>query len=407
MHHPSKIIRLLADHWPSFERLVDRFGFAPFSFQDLQALIRQQYPDWGPEKVFKEAERFLALEVALPLPKSSLLELNGAVFEFVQYLIKEHQLGLSGEVEAQLAEIARLSAKLEESLAALDAEDSRRYLRRIDNLVRKVAGQFKENEQAIYRLAETAKSQSALSLNHRYQLVLDAFDDYIEPMLDMLEPHGRFALALDDLAFKLNDQYRHLERSGHLFEVRGALLLLRTRILVLFNEGRESLRRAADLLLPLRQELRKNTLIAKAASQLLGEIRKKGLERTLGGRTPVLSSDTMRRTLASQHQLLAYLGDIAGFQEEEVLLPEDDDRAPAANLNLPDPAEVQAAFKASKDKSAIHWLLDQYPSLAADELLHLYQHLQLKADNPHGQRQTLALKDCTLHLYPLESRHAD
>ncbi|EKE73650.1 hypothetical protein [Gallaecimonas xiamenensis] len=406
MHHPSKIIRLLAEHWPTFERLVERFGFSPFSFQDLQGLFRQQYPDWGHDKVFKEAERLLSLDLVLPLPKSSLLELNGAVFEFVQYLVKEHQLGLAGEIEAQLEEIARLSAKLEESLEALDTEDSRRYLRRIDNLVRKIGSQFKDNEGAIYRLAETAKGQSSLSLNHRYQLVLDAFDDYIEPMVDMLDTNGRFAQALDALSVNLHYQHRRLERAGHLFEVRNGLLLLRTRILVLFNEGRESLRRASDLLLPLRQELRKNTLIAKAASALLGEVRKKGLERALTA-MPVLASDGQRRTLASQHQLLAYLGDIANFQEQEVVLPDDDDLAPPSHMHLPDPAEVQSAFKASGQQSAIHWLVASYPDLAADELLHLYQHIQLQAEAPHGERQTLELKDCTIQLHPLEIRHAD
>ncbi|WP_115719704.1 hypothetical protein [Gallaecimonas mangrovi] len=406
MHHPSKIIRLLAEHWLIFEKVVERFGFSPFSFQDLQGIFRQQNPDWGHEKLFKEAEKLLSLDLVLPLPKSSLLEMNGAVFEFVQYLVKEHQLGLAGEIEAQLEEVGRLSAKLEESLESLDGEDSRRYLRRIDNLVRKVAGQFKDNEGAIYRLAETAKTQTGLSLNHRYQLVLDAFDDYIEPMVDMLDTNGRFAQALDALAVNLHYQHRRLEKSGHLFEVRNGLLLLRTRILVLFNEGRESLRRASDLLLPLRQELRKNTLIAKAASTLLGEVRKKGLERALTA-MPVIASDNQRRALASQSQLLAYLGEIADYKEEEVVLPDDDDIAPPSHLHLPDPQQVQHAFNASKQPSAIHWLLESYPELAADELLHLYQHIQLKAEAPHGQMQTLALNDCTIQLHPLEIRHAD
>lgn len=407
MHHPSKIIRLLAEHWPTLDALVNHFGYTPFSLQDLQGLMQRHNPHWRPEKCFKEAERFVTLDIAIPLPKSSLLELNGLIFELVQHLVREHQLGLSGEIEVQLSEIQRLSERLQGSLSARDSDDSRRFVRRIDSLVRKVGQAFIANESAIYHLAEQAKTDTTLTLGHRYQLVLDAFDDYIEPMLALLDTHGHFSQALDQLAALLYQQHQQLAQAGLMSDVRSALLLLRTRILILFNEGRESLRRAADVLLPLRQELRRNTLVAKAASQMLAAVRKQGLERALAEHTPVLASDQQRRALASHSQLLAYLGDISRYQDQDVTLPDDDDRAPAAHLNLPDPEQVKAAFAKARHPSALHWLQDHYPQLAADELLHLYQLLELNSENRHGPRQRLKLADCTVELYPLETRHDD
>ncbi len=85
---PRKIIRCLDEHWTVIEQLVERSVSGNFSFQDVQHLILRHNSGMSSEQVFREAQRFLQLEILIPLAKSSQLELNRSVLEFAQQLMQ-------------------------------------------------------------------------------------------------------------------------------------------------------------------------------------------------------------------------------------------------------------------------------------------------------------------------------
>src|SRR5690606_14716445 len=205
---------------------------------------------------------------------------------------------------------------------------------------------------------------------------MEAFDDYIEPMLQLIDINGPFQATIASLEALLSEQISALEISGGLSHEKELLLQLRTRLLDMNQIGRESLSRSADALMPLREELRKNTLLSRNASALLGLMRKKGIDLTLSQLPVVIASDSQRFSLGSANQFTSYMAELADYQQAEYQLPTQQDERVAPNLQLPD---YDSVLNKARSSGAItnlaRWLDDNYPNLALDELLYLYQAL--------------------------------
>ena len=59
---------------------------------------------------------------------------------------------------------------------------------RLSELLRQISHQFDQDRHAILELAEQAKSgDSGMPLARRYRRVLDAYDQYVEPMNQMMD----------------------------------------------------------------------------------------------------------------------------------------------------------------------------------------------------------------------------
>ena len=403
MHPPIKIIRALADVWPLIERLVERFAYSHFAFQDAQALLKEQQPDWSGEKLFRETQKLLQLDILIPLAKSSQLEINSAVLEFAQHLLKEHSLGLSSEVEAQVSELARLSSRLEDIASAYDQEELRRFLRRMDDRLRTLIKQFANNESAIRGIVEQAKSSdSTLSLGQRYATVIEAFDEYIEPMLALLDINGNLQKTFEHVELTLSQLIDRVERDGRLNDVKQSILQIRTRLLDMHGKGRQSVHNSAELLLPLREELRRNTLVARATSKVLAKMRKRSVERALVPLLPVIASDQQKFNLGTNHQFLAYLGDICDYQDEVYEFPDAEDVEAAPTHAIPDLDQVSALYAKSQSHQPLHWLMDTYPDLPGDELIFAYQHLINLAQSElhHGDALSIKMDNKTLYATP-------
>ena len=89
----KKILKCLDDDWPVLEALASRSQLYSFSFQDVQALFSRYFPQLSSEQVFREAQKLLAQEILIPQAKSSQLELNRSVLEFIQFYKDTTQSG--------------------------------------------------------------------------------------------------------------------------------------------------------------------------------------------------------------------------------------------------------------------------------------------------------------------------
>ena len=91
---------------------------------------------------------------------------------------------------------------------------------------------------------------------------------------------------------------------------------LRTRILEMNLMGRESLRKSADMLMPLREELRRNNLVTRQAAKVLGLVRKNGVDNMLSAVPLNFVTDSQRYLLGQQRHIVAYMASLVEFEHE-------------------------------------------------------------------------------------------
>ncbi len=189
----KKLLNTINEHWSVLELLFKRFKLADFSLKDVQNILKQKNPSWSSERIYKETNRLLQQEIIIPLAKSSQLEINRAIADFASFLLQEESLGLAEEITVLVKDLERLGNRIAQAGEEADYSELRRFSRIMDERVRKIVKLFEHNESAIMNLVEQAKSDtSTLSLGMRYKAVLEAFDEYIEPMLEMVDIHGPF-----------------------------------------------------------------------------------------------------------------------------------------------------------------------------------------------------------------------
>lgn len=404
-----KILRCLDDYWPVLEALATRSQLYSFSFFDVQALFQRYFPQLSSEQGFREAQKLLTQEILIPQAKSSQLELNRAVLEFIQFLTQEHTLGTVGDIESRINELNRLRARLDQSVRQKDVYEMRRFVRLMDERIREVVKHFRRNEAAIMHLVEQAKADDGqLSLARRYAAVMEAFDEYIEPVLQMIDIKGPFQLQIDELEHTLSELIGFIEDTGFLQGDKEPLIQLRTRLLDMNQIGRESLTRSTDVLMPLREELRKNTLISRNASLVLATLRKQGFEPLLEQLVPKFSSDHQKFSLGSANQIVSYMAELVDYEDENYQLPDSVDSQPGANIRVPDVQDVLKSVRSQKHNTDIsRYLLSSYPQLPVDELLFLYQELSrapaLKLEH-QDEASELEVQGYRLRLHPFITR---
>ncbi|KPM84739.1 hypothetical protein [Pseudoalteromonas lipolytica] len=413
----KKLLNTLTEHWGVLELLFKRFKMADFSLKDVQNAIKQKQPSWSNERIYKETNRLLNQDIIIPLAKSSQLEINRAIADFATFLLQEEHLGLAQEISVLVDDLARLGNRLAKAGEIEDYDELRRFSRIMDDRVRKIMKLFAHNENAILNIVEQAKADNAVqSLQKRYQAVIEAFDEYIEPMLEMVDIRGDFHACFNTIEAQISAQIQQIDRLGKSYQDKRMLEQLRTRILEMHLVGRESLRKSADMLMPLREELRRNNLITRQAAKVLGLVRKNGVDNMLSAVQPNFVSDAQRFSLGQQRHIVAYMAGLVDFEHDEYQLPEHDDVPAYQSPYIPDYNDVKTQFrkrfkKASKKAQPLLSFLDEsYPDLEADEMLFLYQKLISDGDLEISQSQEkVKIKIAQQHfsLYPFNSSIAD
>ena len=413
----KKLLNTLTEHWGVLELLFKRFKMADFSLKDVQNAIKQKQPSWSNERIYKETNRLLNQDIIIPLAKSSQLEINRAIADFATFLLQEEHLGLAQEISVLVDDLARLGNRLAKAGEIEDYDELRRFSRIMDDRVRKIMKLFAHNENAILNIVEQAKADNAVqSLQKRYQAVIEAFDEYIEPMLEMVDIRGDFHACFNTIEAQISAQIQQIDCLGKSYQDKRMLEQLRTRILEMHLVGRESLRKSADMLMPLREELRRNNLITRQAAKVLGLVRKNGVDNMLSAVQPNFVSDAQRFSLGQQRHIVAYMAGLVDFEHDEYQLPEHDDVPAYQSPQIPDYNDVKTQFrkrfkKASKKAQPLLSFLDEsYPDLEADEMLFLYQKLISDGDLEISQSQEkVKIKIAQQHfsLYPFNSSIAD
>ena len=307
MIEPKRVLRALAEHWTLLEPLCERFDAGTLSLIELRHQLAAQLPEGTPTDITALLDQWIRLDILVPVAKSpNRFELNAQIHDFLAYLRREHRLGLCLEIEAYLRHLERLAGHIQDAFEIRDGQDLARQLRLLDMRVRDVLKKLANDEQALIGVADRAKtSDRQIPLRQRYAEVLATWDEYVEPMIQLVAADGAFEQGVYRVEQVLMKLLGEQQRLGQLVDDD---LLLRThaRILEMQSTAQLTLRHARELLLPLREEARRHNAVTRGAALALSAIRKKGLDAVPQASLPLFTRP-QSTFLGSASQVEAYV----------------------------------------------------------------------------------------------------
>jgi len=377
MIEPKRVLRALAEHWALIEPLCERFDQGTLSLVELRQHVARQQIESTPQDITQLLDVWIRLDILVPVAKSpNRFELNAQIHDFLAYLRREHRLGLCLEIEAYLRHLERLAGHIQDAFDNRDSDDLARQLRLLDMRVRDVLKKLDNDEQALVAVAERAKTSSRqIPLRQRYAEVLATWDEYVEPMIQLVNADGAFEQGVRKVETVLLKLLGEQARLGHLVD-DDMLLRTHARILEMQTSAQLTLRHARELLLPLREEARRHNAVTRGAALALSVVRRKGLDALPQAAMPLFTRP-QSTFLGSASQVEAYVYALARFEPKPARCPkahksasDDKPRAPRTVKEMTERCEQALPLP-----DLMVWLLEQEPEGATDELLYWFSRL--------------------------------
>lgn len=380
MANPRSLVFALYNHWQVVEWLVQLSREYPaFESAQIIELIGKVDARNTQEDRDSILRSLINAEILQQLPRNDLLQLNGHVIEFVRGLTREHELGLSAVLQARVQAVREATSELNEALEQRDLDKLRNACVRLAELFRQVGMQLDQDRHAILEIAEKAKSaDSQMPAERRYRQVLQAYDEYIEPMAAMMDsgPNGTFYRHLEDSEHTLDHAIEILSAQGALYSLRILVRQSGFQAKELRKLGREVLKQCSDTLLPLREELRQHNSLSATISQLLGQVRKRGLAHVFRKQQlPIWRADRPKRVSVGD-EIRTVMAEARNFQPTSMAFPPEPPAVSISELQLVDGIELRERLsKCLPIPSLLDWLYSNYALLNDATLLRLYHEL--------------------------------
>ncbi|MEX1198286.1 MAG: hypothetical protein WEB57_10555 [Pseudohongiellaceae bacterium] len=384
MATPRSLLFQLHRHWDLIEHLTRHSRSLPsFDEEQVMALIARFSPEAEEQEKGAVLRSLCNADVLQWLSRSNSLQLNPLVLEFARGLTREHELGLSSVLKARVEAIRSATEALQQGLEEQDNDRLRQAATQLSELFRQISQQLDQDRHAIMELAEQAKARdAAMPLARRYRAVLEAYDQYVEPMNEMMDSGvgGTFYPHLEAAERALDQATEQLSVRGALYSHRLQLRHVGYQAKELRRTGRLVAQQCAETLLPLREEARQHNQLTTAVSALLGRVRKQGLRRAL--RAPGLASglplwlSSRQRRVTVGDEVKSIMAEARDFEPVRYEFPEE---ASADPLPLAEWVDERALKKALRGAlpvdNLMHWLQQHYPQLPDAVVLRLYHDL--------------------------------
>lgn len=412
MPNPRSLVLALYNHWNVVELLVRMSREHPaLGSEQVLGGIRKVSPQLDAEARGAVLRALVNADILQALPRSNDLQLNAYVLGFVRGLTREHELGLAAVLRARVNAIREASEALNAGMAAGDLDRARGAAARLAELFRQISLQLDQDRHALLELAETAKSaDSSMPIAQRYRQVLEAYDQYVEPMNQMMDtgPDGTFYRHLEDAERALDLAFDQLSMQGALYSHRRQLRQVAHQAKELRRFGRLVALQCADTLLPLREELRQHNALSSAISQLLGRVRKRGLRRGLAAPPHAAALPVWRNErgfrLQVGDEVRAIMAAARDYQPQAVDFPQHEATQAAQLLEYVDEAGIREHLARSLPVvSLLDWLSTHYAHLQDATLLRLFHDLQHEPGwvvEPDTHLATLELQAIRVLHYP-------
>lgn len=408
MATPKSLVSALYDHWDTVEWLTQLSRELPsFEAEHIAAVVARLTPAAPDETGQLVLRQLVNADILQTLARGQSYQLNPYVLEFVRGLTREHELGLSAVLSSRVNAITDASRKLNEGLQGQDMDLLRQAANKLSELFRQIGQQLDQDRHAILELAERAKAQeSDMPIARRYREVLDAYDNYVAPMAEMMDsgPDGTFYRHLEEAEHALDHAVEVLTVQGALYTQRLSMRHVAYQAKELRRLGRDVLKQCSDTLLPLREEIRQHNLLSAAISALLGRVRKRGLSRTLPARELPLWRREMSRSISVGAELLTIMSEARAFAPLRIAFPEEQSAGAMPALDLVDERELIADLQgAAPVPDLLQWLYARYAHFNDATLLRLYHELIARPEWQAIQSEEpsrVALNTVLVTLYP-------
>ena len=347
------------------------------------ALITRFSPAANEQEKAAQLRSLCNADVLQWLSRSNSLQINPLVLEFARGLTREHELGLSSVLKARVEAIRSSTEDLQQGLEEQDNERLRSAATRLSELFRQINQQLDQDRHAIMELAERAKaSDAAMPLSKRYRAVLDAYDQYVEPMNEMMDSGlgGNFYPHLEAAEKALDQATEQLSLLGALYTHRLLVRQVAYQAKELRRVGRLVAQQCAETLLPLREEARQHNQLTTAISALLGRVRKQGLRHALRGSglesgLPVWLGSRQRR-VAVGDEVKSIMAEARNFEPLRHDFPEETNASPVPFPEWVDERALKKALRSALPvENLMLWLQKHYPQLPDGAVLRLYHDL--------------------------------
>lgn len=385
MPNPKSLVHHLYVHWDLVEFLVQASRDLPTLDQDqIIAAVGKIKPDMPQEDRAGVLRSLCNSDILRVLPRSSSLEFNPLVLEFVRGLTRENELGLSSVLQARVEAVRTATHDLNEGIETSDIDLLRTASVRLKELFRQISLQLEQDRHAIQEIAEQAKStDSSMPIARRYRAVLNAYEQYVEPVNQMMDsgPSGTFYHHLEAAEKALDHAAEQMAIQNALYTHRLQLRIVAYQAKELRRHGRIAVQQCADILLPLREEYRQHSELTSAISKLLGQVRKKGLNRALRprpnlySRIPLWRTERFRR-ISVGDEVLTIMGEARNYSPASQSFPDELNADQAAVEAWVDEQKLRNQLRESLPvANLLEWLQLGYGHLSDSVLLRLYHEL--------------------------------
>lgn len=397
MASPKSLVRQLHQHWDIIEHLCrisrDLPVFEPSRVIRVIERLGSNDREIDPREVLRA---LVSNDLLQTLGRSDDLQINPLVLDFVRGLTREHELGLSAVLKARIDAVRDATRLVEEGIAKEEMDSLRDGAVRLAELLRQISRQLDQDRHAIMELAEKAKaSDASVPIARRYRSVLDAYDQYVEPMNEMMDSGlgGTFYPHLESAVQVLDRAEEYLSVRGALYTQRLQLRHVSQQAKELRRFGRIVAQQCADTLLPLRDEARQHNTLSTAVSELLGQIRKQGLKRVYAKTSSICPLPGWQRTRRGRLQLgdeiLELMAQARNYEPDVQSFPEEvTGDTESLQLFMIDEKQLKLDLLASLPvNNLMLWLQSRYPKLPDVVMLRVYHDLVRESDW-HSQLQS-------------------
>jgi hypothetical protein len=364
---PRRFLQFLLNEWDVVESLYAATRKGPVRPRELRHLA-------AAGNSARILDRLLEYGIVIPLPNSPAYEMGDVAEGIIAQLRHDNSLGLADEVRAHLEDLQRQVQGIDESLDGTDPERLGRHVEAIQTRIKAIHRHLLNNGWAVDAIVSRAKTRTRkVPLKQRYSEVLEAWDNYIEPIRAMVDPNGPFEILFENLESGIAGAVERVAGEAGVVAEKPRLELLLLRLMYLRGFLRQHLADAADRLLPLVREVRANSVVARGASVLLGQLR----GATVGIDQVAAAIPVSRRTspgaIAGREHIEAYVAALTDYQPEPQPFFAHKPASPAA----PPPVDTGAAVREIRHSGPIpdlfQWLADRYRERAdTGDLLELY-----------------------------------
>ena len=413
MATPKGLVFQLHKHWDVIEALTHVSREWP-AFEESQVLniISRLVSPLNSETPDDILRSLCNNDLLFRSSRTTNFELNPLVLEFVRGLTHEHELGLSSVLKARVEGIKQATEQVSEGLKQSDNDLLRQGATRLAELFRQISQQLDQDRHAILEIAENAKaSDVSIPVSRRYNEVLEAYDQYVEPMNEMMDSglSGTFYPYLEKAEQALDRAVEALSIQGGLYSHRLQLKQIAYQAKELRRLGRIISQQCADTLLPLREEARRNNELSAAISYLLGRVRKQGLSRALNPKStdkliPTWWQERSQRvTIGDAVRVL--MADAMSFSPAQENFPEDVAVSQVIQESLVDEQAVITHLRSSLPvENLMLWLKQNYQELPDNAVLQLYHDLVREQDawssHYHDNTADTDLREIQITYYP-------